>query len=334
MTPVGQLPDLSGLRSLLAEWRGHAGYLVEYVGPRGIPLGNNGDELLGRVFVRVLRELGITLVRRPSDASVLLVRPGGALLDRYQAPALLAGRLAQLPDLPLIIFPHSSWFERDDPATMFGGRRSPTLWISREERSHRHLRDAWGESLARAGVTLELDHDMVVSGNSYVAQVLGAVTGRTDVDDGLLLVARLGVEAGRMEEPIDRGTWYRRLAVRGLRRLPHRTLVSIRQRTTRDRQIAANSRMLTKVSSELATSRMPMSPWCFDISDPSLASFDEFARAVSGAAAVVTDRLHVAVPAAILGKRTILVESGYHKAGGVYEHSLRDMEAITFVRRT
>src|SRR5690554_1884362 len=101
MTAVGRLPDLTGLRSLLADWRGHAGYLVEFVGRWGVPIGNNGDELLGRVFFRVLRELGITLVRRPSEADVLLVRPGGALLDRYLAPAMLARRLAQLPDRPL-----------------------------------------------------------------------------------------------------------------------------------------------------------------------------------------------------------------------------------------
>jgi hypothetical protein len=336
MTAVGRLPDLTGLRSLLADWRGRAGYLVEFVGRWAVPIGNNGDELLGRVFFRVLRELGITLVRRPSEADVLLVRPGGALLDRYLAPAMLARRLAQLPDLPLVIFPHSSWFERDDPATMFAGRRSPTLWISREQRSHDHLRGAWGESLARARVTLVLDHDVAVSGHAYVPEVLQEAAGRLDGDDGLLLVARMGVEAGHMDQDrsIDRGTWLRRLAASGLRRLPHPALAAIRQRTTRDRQIAANNRMLTAVTERLETP-LPatMSPWCFDISDPTLTSVGRYAWAITGATAVVTDRLHVAVPAAILGKRTVFVEAGYHKASGVYEHSLRECEAVTFLRR-
>lgn len=338
MTAVSSLPDLTGLRSLLADWRGRTGYLVEFVGRWAVPLGNNGDELLGRVFFRVLRELGITLVRRPSEADVLLVRPGGALLDRYLAPTMLARRLAQLPDRPLIIFPHSSWFEREDPATMFAGRRSPTLWISREQRSYDHLRTAWGESLARANVTLALEHDVAVSGHAYVPEILRSAAGRSGGGHhGLLLVARMGVEAGRMdqERSINRGTWLRRLAANGLRRLPHPALAFIRQRTTRQRQLAANERMLTAATTRLGADTLPtiMSPWCFDISDPTLASFARYARAIIGATAVVTDRLHVAVPAAILGKPTFFVEAGYHKASGVYEYSLRDCAAVTFLRR-
>jgi hypothetical protein len=334
MTAVGRLPDLTGLRSLLAQWRGQAGYLVEFTGRWAIPLGNNGDELLGRVFLRVLRELDITLVRRARDADVLLVRPGGSLLDRYQVPGLLANRLARLPDRPVVIFPQSSWFERDDPAAMFAGRRSPTLWISREPRSHDHLRTTWGQSLARAKVTLALDHDVALSGHAYVPEVLRSAARRSDGDDGLLLVARMGIEAGRMDETVERGGWLYRLTRQGLRRLPHPALAYVRHRTTRDRQLAANDRMLRTVTGQLG-SGLPAgtSPWCFDISDPTLASFANYAYAIVGASAVVTDRLHVAVPAAILGKRTIFVESGYHKAAGVYEHSLRDSHAVTFVRR-
>ena len=92
--------------------------------------------------------------------------------------------------------------------------------------------------------------------------------------------------------------------------------------------------MLTAATARLGTT-LPttMSPWCFDISDPTLASFRTYARAILGADTVVTDRLHVAVPAAIVGKRAVFVESGYHKARGVYEHSLRECEAVTFLRR-
>jgi Exopolysaccharide biosynthesis protein len=334
MTAVEKLPDLTGLRSLLADWHGAAGYLIEFVTPWGMRLGNNGDELLGRVFSRVLQEFGITLVQRPREADVLLVRPGGALLDRYLAPTLLARQLARLPDLPLIIFPHSSWFERNDPATMFAGRRSPVLWISREQRSYDHLRQTWGDSLARAHVTLALDHDVAVSGHAYVAEILQAAARRPATEDGLLLVARLDAEAGRMASSTNRGSWLYRLAVRGVSRLPRPALTIIRQRTTRDRQLVANEHMLTTVTEQLDDA-LPttMSPWCFDISDPSLATFGQFARAIMGATTVVTDRLHVAVPAAILGKRTIFVESGYHKASGVYEHSLRGCAAVTFLRR-
>jgi len=71
------------------------------------------------------------------------------------------------------------------------------------------------------------------------------------------------------------------------------------------------------------------------VSDASVAasSFTEFVETVARARVVYTDRLHVAIPATILDIPVTWYEIGYHKARGVYEHSLADRETVTFVPR-
>ena len=62
-------------------------------------------------------------------------------------------------------------------------------------------------------------------------------------------------------------------------------------------------------------------------------SFAGFVDAVARAESVQTDRLHVAVLATLLDTPVTWYEIGYHKARGVYEHSLADRETVTFVPR-
>jgi exopolysaccharide biosynthesis predicted pyruvyltransferase EpsI len=62
-------------------------------------------------------------------------------------------------------------------------------------------------------------------------------------------------------------------------------------------------------------------------------SFDEYCALVRGASVVVTDRLHVAIPAALLGTPVELMDSGYHKLRGVYERSLADLPHVHLVDR-
>jgi exopolysaccharide biosynthesis predicted pyruvyltransferase EpsI len=56
---------------------------------------------------------------------------------------------------------------------------------------------------------------------------------------------------------------------------------------------------------------------------PVLCSFEEFIKLIEGSNRVYTDRLHVAIPAAILGKDTVLYSNSYYKNKGVFEFSLK-----------
>jgi exopolysaccharide biosynthesis predicted pyruvyltransferase EpsI len=56
---------------------------------------------------------------------------------------------------------------------------------------------------------------------------------------------------------------------------------------------------------------------------PVLRGFEEFVKLIEESDRVYTDRLHVAILAAILGKDTVLFSNSYYKNKGVFEFSLR-----------
>jgi len=59
--------------------------------------------------------------------------------------------------------------------------------------------------------------------------------------------------------------------------------------------------------------------------------FGSFVNIVRNASKVYTDRLHVAILSAILGKETYLYPNSYHKNKGVYEFSLSKFRNVKFI---
>ena len=59
-----------------------------------------------------------------------------------------------------------------------------------------------------------------------------------------------------------------------------------------------------------------------DVADPAVCGFGRFAELVAGAAAVVTDRISVAMFATLLDKPVWVRPGTYHKVRGVFRHSL------------
>ena len=72
-----------------------------------------------------------------------------------------------------------------------------------------------------------------------------------------------------------------------------------------------------------------VNPLVMDISKRG--SFKDFVSIIANADRVYTDRLHVAILAAILGKETLLIGNRYHKNRGVYEYSLRRFPWVSYV---
>lgn len=334
--------DSSHLRELVATWTAGRGHVVQLRTAGGRQLGNNGDTLMHRVFYGLLQDFGMDLLPDGSarDADYLIVPPNGALLERYQAPQLLTNRLKELPDRPLVIFPSSAQFASKNPAEMFANRKAPTLWVLRERQSYKQLSERWGDSLSKAGVKLALDHDVVISGQHHAKRIMRETAG-IESREYSLLVSRLGVEATDMRAvaaaaaPSASTSRLNSLAVASFQRLPQSIGIAIRRRRTLTRQLQANAELCRQLSSDLraVVDSLPLWQPVVDISDPSLCGFREFARSVMGAGVVATNRLHVAIPATLLGKRVILVDSGYHKLRGVYEQSLQGASNLTFVRR-
>jgi len=62
-----------------------------------------------------------------------------------------------------------------------------------------------------------------------------------------------------------------------------------------------------------------------------LVGFRDFIRLIETSKRVYTDRLHVAILAAILGKETVLYPNSYYKNRGVYEYSLSNYPNVKFI---
>ncbi len=329
------LPDLSGLREIVDPFLDSIVYLIPMTFPDGRPLGNNGDHLMHNVFLRVLREFGIKLTADKEEASAVFVPPNGALLETYSFPTLLTERLEPFRSVPVVLFPSSALFPSVDPSFMFRGRTAPTIWITREKYSHAHLVDKWGQQLTSAGVDVVLDHDIVASGHTFVPAIIGHALTRTTT----IVAAREDREA-RASSLAKQPGKYGRSSVRRMfgyvkNRIPRGELYGFAARTVRKKRILRSSTsLLDRATREIGPqsttlSKGPISAG--DLSAPQYFTFSRYRRSLASADTIITDRLHVALPGAILGKEVYLVEAGYHKLQGVYEQSLQNLPNVHLV---
>lgn len=336
-------PSLDSLTELLEPWRGTTAFIVSMLDDKGQMLGNNGDRLMHAVFYRILEHLDIRTSSAHNDAQVVIVPPNGALLEMYKFPDLLKDRLRPFPNVPVVIFPSSAYFEKRSPAFMFTGRSAPTLWIFREAFSFAQIEGLWGEEIRSLGVDLALDHDVVASGHQFVGELVGHHRGS---GYGSLIAARVDREAlavrsqpladpeGTMEQLPARS---RQLSAR-LSHLadlvPYGTVrTTLTRIVRRNRLQAAGSAMLASLPDGIRK-EVTGKERHVDASATQYATFEEYLGWIASSDVVVTNRLHVALPAAILGKKVILVEAGYHKLEGVYKQSLERVQGVIFSKPT
>lgn len=326
------MPGLDSLESLLAQFKHSRAYIVPMTDNAGKALGNNGDDLMHAVFYKILEEFGIVREEDSSSADVIIVPPNGALLEMYSFPQLLADKIKDLKNTPLVIFPSSAYFPTLNPSFIFEGRNAPSLWILREENSFNHLATVWGKSLDETGVMLALDHDVVASGHKFVPALIG------DLSVGRPLVsARLDKESApvssrpMVQQRASRITILQKYVAA---KLPYGSLYTALARWARKGALnTAGKKLLGVLEPADVFGHQMRNARFVDASSPEYATFNEYTRMIASASIVVTDRLHVGLPAAIMGKDVVLVEAGYHKLGGVYAQSLKALSNVTFVQR-
>jgi len=323
------LPDAAHLRETTAPYLNGLVHVTPITSREGQVLGNNGDTLMHSVFLSLLESWGVKLTSDPTRADAIVVPPNGALLEKYSYPGILAERLLGHENLPVVIFPSSALFTSQDPSFMFAGRSAPSVWILREQHSLDALVRDWGEQLRSAGVVLVSDHDVVASGHEHVPGILGSPVDERHV----LIAARVDAEApGAGGARRDQAP---SLVRRAFHALPYGRLSTAAARRARAAKLrAAADRLVARLPDELRLEVGNASARRFvrvDASANQFCTFEEYASLIRGAEVVVTDRLHVGLPAAVLGKRVIIVEAGYHKLGGVYRRSLAHLPNVSFV---
>ncbi len=316
-------PTLEALTARLTRWEGARAVVISTADASGRALGNNGDDLMHAVFYRILEQLNIEVVDAHPD--VVIVPPSGALLEVYAFPTYLAQRLKGYESVPLVIFPSSVYFPDSDPGFMFDGREAPTLLFLREDDSRAHLEEQWASSLADSGVEVVLDHDVVAAGHAFVPDILGTTTRRPVKR---LVAARIDREASSMRASASReaAASASSLLHAVAARVPYGPVYTAASRyARRARNRAAAERLAERAGTSIDDAT------CIDISARQFATFEEYRTLLLRAESVITDRLHVALPAAIMGKDVTMVEAGYFKLGGVYRRSLSGVANVRLV---
>ena len=302
----------------LAAWRGRRVFFEPLIG-------NNGDDLIKMGAQRALNDAGVELVAAPADAEAIVINGGGGMVEFSKAGiGALRSILDGFPETPLIILPQSYKFESLDFAGLFRSRPAPATLFARERVS---LGILDGLEMPDC-VTLGLDHDMAfnLEGSEFLSGLARDVS-----RDHVLIVERGDAES-------NTGMQHKAVGFKPINRLlPHGLKQNIK-RVMRTRGAAARAAQSSAFATSMVDRLCETDPAlrdlpvvASDVSDPNNASFERFCALIVGAAAVASNRLHVGVLAALLGKRTLIRGASYHKIAGIWEMSLEGRPGVELV---
>lgn len=296
------------------------GQLVHFISPSG----NNGDELIRMGCEAAFAAAGISLTDDPDKAVAIIQRGGGALVDYYTSGTEVLQRVcADHPETPFVVLPHSVMLEKTDIRPLIAQRRSPMLIFAREQMSYENLR----HMQLPQGVRIALDHDMAfrLQGSEFISRW------RERQQSHSLLVCERRDAERTAADPVTAlpggklKSW-----------IPAPVKIKIKHYFNAPR--ASRARLSTDFERQLMAVCLADHPEMVDlpiiradISDRGVVSFDNFCQTIANSAAILTNRLHVGVFAALLGKPTYLQSGSYYKVQGIYEHSLRDWRHVHYV---
>ncbi len=312
--------DLKTL-DVLSRYTGKSVYLYEVSG-------NNGDELILKGSDVLIEQAGCKRASSPEDADALLIN-GGFKSDFWPfANEKIVEFSEQFPSKPLIILPSSFLFETTDFPSFFAGRTAPVTIMARERPSLKILQAMNFDCETEFG----LDHDtaFALADSAYYAELRKRVPIRD-----LLIVERGDAERvsdmaedGLLDSSLLKGIARRVLPRSGLN-LAAKMVGKARRRSSTDAQTVFAQAATLQAQSSLG--RTPEKMLVADVSRRSCCSFEEFCEEIADSEVVVSTRLHVAILAAVLGRRTFIVSGKYHKIPGIYEFSMSDMDHVSMV---
>ena len=340
---LSPMPRLGRLEDTLAKFDGRRAHLRH-------ARGDHGDRLAEMAAEALLHACGVYTISNPAKADLIVVGSGSYCDDFKGGFDIIDSFARKFPVKPLVVLPSSFHLHAADVARVFMARIEPAYVYARDGHSIEvleELRIPWP-------VSIGLDDDVLfhLGQNEYFQQLLATRadkhvlvverrdSGRrragngerdasvhlevTGMDPLLPPSASFSDTAAPAPGPGDggdapgngarKGGLAGRLGglARSLR--PHRWPAEAAQ--TPFARLAVE-----RVGMELpALKHLPV--FADDIADPAVCGFNRFAETVAAAAAVVTDRISVAVLATLLDKPVWVRPGTYHKVRGVFRHSL------------
>jgi exopolysaccharide biosynthesis predicted pyruvyltransferase EpsI len=267
--------------------------------------GNAGDSLIQFATQRILDDLGIGTVVDPRAAEVILVPGGNPTMWPSVGPLRWQALCARHPHAELIVGPAGFRQGYCDWTRIVNEAASVSGLFARDPDSYRCLQSAG----LRRGITFGLSSDpaLYLRGSEWLEAHRRAATEEYDLaafrDD---------------HETLLRATLFDAL----VGPLPSR----VRRAVMWMRACVVQSRKIEVARRRNAGTGVPIR--CHDVSR---ARFEAYVEAVRAARIVHTDRLHVMLLAAMLGKKVFAYPTSHSKLEGVYRHSLAGWADVTLM---
>ncbi len=277
--------------------------------------GNHGDTLIELGSRYFLAKYQLEYVDRPEQAQLLIVNGSGSFAVELWSPGLVGLKQlsAKFPALPMIVLPSSYQFLQTDFASAFLGRTAPTFLFARETASYARI-----ANLDYPAPVYPLLHpDMAFElRDSPFLEVLQKSTQSKHV----LLIERFDREATtRTTYEMNVSSSVKKAVPAPVKRFLKKGLHRIRRQKS-----GFTTGALSRLYSEHPEFRgLPVI--VEDVSSNVGFTFDQFLQFIAQAAVVISNRLHAAILAAMLGKTTIVLSGHpYGKLEACFEYSLKD----------
>lgn len=269
-------------------------------------LGNPGDLLICRATAAILSDIGIITTEKPEDAEIILY-PGGCPTMWPTVLAQIEESLKKYTHAKLVIGPATFEFGYTDWDKKFKdyGCRISGLF-ARDPKSYINLENANLSSNIQTGLSHDpslylLDSSWMEEQRKNCSQEYILTVFRRDHE------ARPGIEERCIKplKPI--------LPDKISKKLTRWSQKQSKQRKIRTAHKLSNNKLILRDEDV----------WRMD--------FDNYVETIRRAKEVHTDRLHVMILGAMLGKKIYGYPTSYGKLNNVYEHSLKGWADVEFV---
>jgi exopolysaccharide biosynthesis predicted pyruvyltransferase EpsI len=273
-----------------------------YLKPWG---GNSGDVLIWLGTEELLKDLHVHRTIDPREADFLLI-PGGNQTMWHGNVQVWNDAWSRWPDKPLVVGPMTAWlgYTRWDQEVRDRGSRVQAIF-ARDPASYAVLQTCgFPESL-----TTGLSHDPAL----YLRDSELIHLHKKAATSEFVLAAFRDDFEGTKDLRARLGRWVRLVPERVQRK------IDCHGRRTSCRNKLARMALRTRSTKPLR------------ICDVSRLPFPYFLETIRSAQEVHTDRLHVMLLAAMLGKPTYAYPTAFRKLERLYEHSVKDWAHVEFV---
>jgi len=267
--------------------------------------GNPGDLLICRATAAMLSDIGITTTENPQEAEIILY-PGGCPTMWPTAMVHIEESLKKYTRAKLVIGPatfefgYTGW---DKNFKEFGPQISGLF--ARDPQSYVNLKNANLPSNIQTG--LSHDPSLYLLNSSWMEEQ------RKNCSQEYILAAF------RRDHESSPGAEER--CIKPLKAILPEKMFAKMTRWCKKR----SKRRKILVAQKLSNDKLP-----FRDEDIWRMAFDDYVETIRRAKEIHTDRLHVMILGAMLGKRIYGYPTSYGKLNNIYEHSLKGWADVTF----